>query len=57
MQLYTGLGAGFSVPHVEVVVSGVKTYEKQAGVGPVMNGLMAPIMTYMNLCPVLSKIS
>ena len=40
MQIYTGLGAGFSVPHVEAVVSGVKTYEYQAGAGPVINGMM-----------------
>jgi lipid A oxidase len=40
MQLYTGLGAGFSVPHVEAIVSGVRTYEYQAGAGPVLNGML-----------------
>jgi len=40
MQLYTGLGAGFSVPHVEALVSGVNTYGYQAGAGPVVNGMM-----------------
>jgi lipid A oxidase len=40
MQLYTGLGAGFSVPHVEAIVSGVQTYEYQAGAGPVVNGML-----------------
>ncbi|ESS71900.1 hypothetical protein MGMO_85c00250 [Methyloglobulus morosus KoM1] len=40
MQLYSGLGAGFSVPHVEAVVKGVRTYEYQAGAGPVVNGML-----------------
>ena len=40
MQLYTGLGAGFSVPHVEATINGVKTYEYQAGAGPVVNGML-----------------
>lgn len=40
LQLYTGLGAGFSVPHVEATVSGVRTYEYQAGAGPVVNGML-----------------
>ncbi|MFZ2449425.1 MAG: hypothetical protein WAW36_02770 [Methylovulum miyakonense] len=40
MQLYTGLGAGFSVPHVEAMINGVQTYEYQAGAGPVVNGMM-----------------
>jgi len=40
MQLYTGLGAGFTVPHVEALINGVKTYEYQAGAGPVVNGMM-----------------
>lgn len=40
MQLYTGFGAGFSVPHVEAMISGVQTYEYQAAAGPVVNGMM-----------------
>jgi lipid A oxidase len=40
MNLYTGLGAGFSVPHVEAIVSGISTYEYQAGAGPVVNGML-----------------
>jgi lipid A oxidase len=40
MQVYTGLGAGFSVPHVEATVKGVNTYEYQAGAGPVVNGML-----------------
>ncbi|MDD2722947.1 MAG: hypothetical protein PHH59_02850 [Methylovulum sp.] len=40
MQLYTGLGAGFSVPHVEAVINGTQTYEYQWGAGPVINGMM-----------------
>ncbi len=40
MQLYTGLGAGFSIPHVEASISGTKTYEYQWGAGPVVNGMM-----------------
>lgn len=40
MQLYSGLGAGFSVPHVEATVSGVRTYEYQEGAGPVINGML-----------------
>ena len=40
MQLYTGLGFGFSIPHVEAKINGVQTYEYQAGAGPVVNGMM-----------------
>jgi lipid A oxidase len=40
MQLYSGLGAGFSVPHVEALVNGVQTYSYQWGAGPVVNGMM-----------------
>jgi lipid A oxidase len=40
MQLYTGLGAGFSIPHVEATVNGIKTYEYQWGAGPVVNGML-----------------
>ncbi|GAB6141869.1 outer membrane beta-barrel protein [Methylosoma difficile] len=40
MQIYTGLGAGFSIPHVEAMISGVQTYEYQAGAGPVVNGML-----------------
>ena len=40
MQLYTGLGAGFSVPHVEALIKDVWTYEYQWGAGPVVNGMM-----------------
>lgn len=40
MQLYTGLGAGFSIPHVEAEINGVKTYEYQAAAGPVVNGML-----------------
>jgi len=40
MQLYTGFGAGFSVPHVEASISDTETYEYQAGAGPVVNGML-----------------
>jgi len=40
MQIYSGLGAGFSVPHVEALIRGVQTYEYQAGAGPVINGML-----------------
>lgn len=40
MQLYTALGAGFSIPHVEATVNGVNTHEYQAGAGPVLNGML-----------------
>ncbi len=40
MQLYSGLGVGFSVPHVEAMVKKVKTYEYQWGAGPVVNGML-----------------
>lgn len=40
MQLYTGLGAGFSVPHVEATIKGVDTFRYQWGAGPVVNGMM-----------------
>ncbi|MFZ2727454.1 MAG: hypothetical protein WAX77_14460 [Methylococcaceae bacterium] len=40
LQLYSGLGAGFSVPHVEARVYGKKTYEYQWGAGPVVNGML-----------------
>jgi lipid A oxidase len=40
MQLYTGLGAGFSIPHVEATVNEIKTYEYQWGAGPVVNGML-----------------
>lgn len=40
MQLYTGLGAGFSIPHVEAMIKGVETYNYQAGAGPVVNGML-----------------
>ncbi|MFA5983022.1 MAG: hypothetical protein WC782_03310 [Methylococcaceae bacterium] len=39
-QLYTGLGAGFSVPHVEALINGARTFEYQAGAGAVINGLL-----------------
>ena len=37
LQPYTGLGAGFSIPHVEATVYNLKTYEYQFGAGPVVN--------------------
>jgi len=40
MQLYSGLGAGFSIPHVEATIKGVNTYQYQWGAGPVLNGMM-----------------
>ncbi|CAL1241618.1 outer membrane beta-barrel protein [Candidatus Methylocalor cossyra] len=41
LQLYAGLGAGFSVPHVEAELKGrPRTYEYQAGAGPVVNGMV-----------------
>lgn len=40
MQLYTGLGAGFSIPHVEATVDGMQTYQYQWGAGPVVNGML-----------------
>ena len=39
-QPYTGLGAGFSIPHVEATVNDIKTYEYQWGAGPVVNGML-----------------
>ena len=40
MQLYSGLGAGFVIPHVEASINGVNTYEYQWGAGPAVNGMM-----------------
>ena len=40
LQPYTGLGAGFSIPHVEATVYNLKTYEYQLGAGPVVNGML-----------------
>jgi lipid A oxidase len=40
MQIYTGAGAGFSIPHVEALINNVRTYEYQAGAGPVVNGML-----------------
>lgn len=40
LQFYSGLGAGFSVPHVEARVYGRKTYEYQFAAGPVVNGML-----------------
>ena len=40
LQVYSGLGAGFSIPHVEAEIKGVKTEEFQAGAGPVVNGMV-----------------
>jgi lipid A oxidase len=40
MQIYTGLGAGFTVPHVEATINNVRTYQYQAGAGPVVNGML-----------------
>ncbi len=40
MQLYTGLGAGFSIPHVEAALDNKITYEYQWGAGPAVNGMM-----------------
>lgn len=40
LQFYTGLGAGFSVPHVEADIQKTHTYEYQAGTGPVINGML-----------------
>ncbi|KJV07461.1 hypothetical protein VZ94_04615 [Methylocucumis oryzae] len=40
MQLYTGLGIGFAIPHVEALVNSEKTYEYQAGAGPAFNGML-----------------
>ncbi|MDD5037094.1 MAG: hypothetical protein PHE55_20395 [Methylococcaceae bacterium] len=40
MQLYTGLGMGFSVPHVEADVGGVNTDRFDWGTGAVVNGMM-----------------
>lgn len=39
-QLYAGLGAGFSIPHVEADINGVVTGEYQMAAGPVVNGLV-----------------
>lgn len=40
MQVYTGLGAGFSIPHVEANINGIRTHEYQWGAGPVVNGML-----------------
>lgn len=40
LQLYAGLGAGFSIPHVEADINGVKTDEYQLVAGPVANGMV-----------------
>ena len=40
LHMYTGLGAGFSIPHVEADIKGVRTESYQAGAGPVVNGMM-----------------
>lgn len=40
LQLYTGLGAGFSIPHVEADINGVKTGGYQMAAGPVANGML-----------------
>lgn len=40
VQLYSGLGAGFSIPHVESNIKGTRTEEFQAGAGPVVNGML-----------------
>ena len=40
MQLYTGLGAGFSITHVEATIDRVQTYQYQWGAGPVVNGML-----------------
>jgi lipid A oxidase len=40
MQLYSGLGAGFSIPHVEAKINSLETYNYQWGAGPVVNGML-----------------
>ncbi|MFA7403026.1 MAG: hypothetical protein WC007_03465 [Pelobacteraceae bacterium] len=40
MQLHAGLGAGFSIPHVEADINGVLTNEYQVAAGPVINGML-----------------
>jgi lipid A oxidase len=40
MQLYTGLGAGFSIPHVEADIKGERTERYQMAAGPVINGML-----------------
>ena len=40
LQFYSGLGAGFSIPHVEAMIDGLRTYEYQAAAGPVVNGMV-----------------
>jgi len=40
MQPYAGLGAGFSIPHVEADVNGEKTGRYQVAAGPVINGML-----------------
>lgn len=39
LQFYAGLGAGFSIPHVEAKINGVTTGEYQVAAGPVVNGM------------------
>lgn len=40
LQFYTGLGAGFSIPHVEANINGVRTEGYQIAAGPVINGML-----------------
>lgn len=40
LYLYTGLGAGFSVPHVEADIGAARTGGYQAAAGPVVNGML-----------------
>lgn len=40
LYLYTGLGAGFSVPHVEAEIGDTRTGGYQAAAGPVVNGML-----------------
>lgn len=40
LQFHAGLGAGFSIPHVEADIGGVKTGGYQMAAGPVANGML-----------------
>jgi lipid A oxidase len=40
LQFYSGLGAGFSIPHVEADLNGERTERYQMAAGPVVNGML-----------------
>ncbi len=40
LQYYAGLGAGFSIPHVEADIDGTRTKGYQTAAGPVVNGML-----------------